>query len=138
LRNKDVGELFQDAQRLARRQPVAFVGAAFVLGLVGARFLKSSSRDERGDDGGDSRGEYAAAPSFNQSSATGGAVSTSPEPYPSQYTGGGAGDTAGTSTPTIGSIGHADPASSVRPSSGTAASSTSSGRGRKATESERS
>jgi len=42
LRKKDVGELFRDAQNLARRQPVMFVGSAFVLGLLGARFLKSS------------------------------------------------------------------------------------------------
>ncbi|HJR60568.1 MAG TPA: hypothetical protein VJ813_14250 [Vicinamibacterales bacterium] len=45
LREKDVGELMNDAQRLARRQPAMFVGGAFALGLVGARFLKSSSRD---------------------------------------------------------------------------------------------
>ena len=43
LRNKDVGELFEDAQRLARRNPSLFIGSAFVLGVVGARFLKSSA-----------------------------------------------------------------------------------------------
>ena len=43
LKNKDVGELMNDAQRLARRQPALFVGGAFALGLLGARFLKSSS-----------------------------------------------------------------------------------------------
>jgi hypothetical protein len=43
LKNKDVGNLFQDAQKLARRQPVVFVGAAFAIGLLGARFLKSSA-----------------------------------------------------------------------------------------------
>jgi hypothetical protein len=43
LKNKDVGELMNDAQRLARRQPALFVGGAFTLGLLGARFLKSSS-----------------------------------------------------------------------------------------------
>ncbi len=45
LKNKDVGELMNDAQRLARRQPALFVGGAFALGLLGARFLKSSSPD---------------------------------------------------------------------------------------------
>jgi hypothetical protein len=45
LKEKDVGELMNDAQQLARRQPAMFVGGAFALGLVGARFLKSSSRD---------------------------------------------------------------------------------------------
>jgi hypothetical protein len=43
LKNKDVGELMSDAQRLARRQPALFVGGAFAVGLLGARFLKSSA-----------------------------------------------------------------------------------------------
>ena len=43
LKNKDVTELFDDAQRLARQQPALFIGGAFALGLVGARFLKSSA-----------------------------------------------------------------------------------------------
>jgi hypothetical protein len=42
LQNKEVSELLRDAQNLARRQPVMFVGAAFALGLLGARFMKSS------------------------------------------------------------------------------------------------
>ena len=45
LKKKDVGELFRDAQSLARRQPAMFVGSAFAIGLLGARFLKSSSPD---------------------------------------------------------------------------------------------
>jgi hypothetical protein len=43
LKNKDIGEMFRDAQNLARRNPVAFVGSAFALGLLGARFFKSSA-----------------------------------------------------------------------------------------------
>jgi hypothetical protein len=46
LRDKDVGELMRDAQQFARRRPVVFVGSALALGLLGARFLKSS-RDRR-------------------------------------------------------------------------------------------
>jgi hypothetical protein len=42
LRGKDVGELIDDAEYYARREPALFVGGAFVLGLLGARFLKSS------------------------------------------------------------------------------------------------
>src|SRR6478672_9709062 len=34
LREKDVRELVNDAQRLARRQPAVFIGSAFALGLV--------------------------------------------------------------------------------------------------------
>ena len=51
LRNKDVGDLFNDAQRLARRQPALFIGSAFALGLIAARFLKSSSRRQDSDQG---------------------------------------------------------------------------------------
>jgi hypothetical protein len=46
LRDKDVTELLQDAQRLARRQPALFIGGSFAAGLLAARFLKSSRRDE--------------------------------------------------------------------------------------------
>jgi hypothetical protein len=44
LREKDISELLDDAQQLARKQPAFFIGGAFVLGLVGARFLKSSGQ----------------------------------------------------------------------------------------------
>jgi hypothetical protein len=50
LRDKDVGELMQDAQRFARRRPAVFIGSAFAIGLLGARFLKSSR--DRDDDHG--------------------------------------------------------------------------------------
>jgi hypothetical protein len=43
LREKNVSELVDDVQRFARRQPALFIGAAFAVGLLGARFLKSSS-----------------------------------------------------------------------------------------------
>ncbi len=43
LRNRDVGELVGEVQRYARRQPALFVGTAFAIGVIGARFLKSSS-----------------------------------------------------------------------------------------------
>jgi len=47
LRGKDLNELFDDAQRLARRQPAVFIGSVFALGLIGARFFKSSPRPGR-------------------------------------------------------------------------------------------
>ena len=47
LKEKDVGELIEDAQRMARRQPAMFVCGAFALGLIGARFLKSTPPDRR-------------------------------------------------------------------------------------------
>lgn len=58
LKNKDVTELLDDAQHLARRQPALFVGGAFALGLVGARFLKSSSKDDYDDRSGGRYGAY--------------------------------------------------------------------------------
>jgi hypothetical protein len=47
LRNRDMGDLMNDAQRFARRQPALFIAGAFAVGLVGARFLKSSSENQR-------------------------------------------------------------------------------------------
>lgn len=44
LENRDLGELVDQAERFARRNPAAFLGGAFALGLLGARFLKSSRR----------------------------------------------------------------------------------------------
>jgi HPt (histidine-containing phosphotransfer) domain-containing protein len=49
LRGKDVSELLQDAQRLARRQPALFIGGSFAIGLLAARFLKSSREAETRD-----------------------------------------------------------------------------------------
>ena len=45
LRDKDIGELVHDARDLARRQPAVFIGGSFALGLLAARFLKSSQQD---------------------------------------------------------------------------------------------
>jgi hypothetical protein len=42
LEQNDVGQLVDDVEQFARRQPALFLGGAFVLGLLGARFLKSS------------------------------------------------------------------------------------------------
>jgi hypothetical protein len=42
LRHNDLGGLIDDVEQFARRQPALFLGGTFVLGLLGARFLKSS------------------------------------------------------------------------------------------------
>jgi hypothetical protein len=44
LRNKDARAMRQDLEQLARRQPALMIGGALVLGLIGARFFKSSER----------------------------------------------------------------------------------------------
>jgi hypothetical protein len=48
LRTKDAQAMKQDLENLARRQPALMLGGALVLGLIGARFLKSSERSRQG------------------------------------------------------------------------------------------
>ena len=43
IRDKDPAEMMRDLEQFARRNPTAFVGGAFLLGLGLARFLKSSA-----------------------------------------------------------------------------------------------
>jgi hypothetical protein len=47
LRDKDAMAMRTDLENLARRQPALVLGGALILGLMGARFLKSSQRDRR-------------------------------------------------------------------------------------------
>jgi hypothetical protein len=44
LEGGDVRSMAAEVESFARRQPALFLGGAFTLGLVAARFLKSSSR----------------------------------------------------------------------------------------------
>jgi hypothetical protein len=43
LRESDLQDVLNQVEEIARRQPVLFIGGAFVLGLAAARFLKSSA-----------------------------------------------------------------------------------------------
>ncbi len=43
LRERNVDQLMGEAENLARKRPTLFLGGAFALGLLGTRFLKSSS-----------------------------------------------------------------------------------------------
>lgn len=71
LQHTEVDEMVERVESAARRQPALFLGGAFMLGLVGARFLKSSRRnqsqtaltryDERSAYGGAYRGAYGEA-----------------------------------------------------------------------------
>ena len=45
---KKLGDVVRDLERFARREPALFLGVTFALGLIGGRFLKSSS--QRGGD----------------------------------------------------------------------------------------
>ncbi len=52
LEKSDVKQLARDTESFARRQPAAFLGGAFVLGVVAARLFKSSQRaDGQSDEG---------------------------------------------------------------------------------------
>lgn len=62
VENRDFRELARDAEKFARKNPALFVGGAFTLGILAARFLKSSgsnqnSRNNRtlGSNGGSSK-----------------------------------------------------------------------------------
>jgi hypothetical protein len=48
LRSTNTREIVNGVEQFARQQPALFVGAAFMLGMLGARFLKSSSSGQRG------------------------------------------------------------------------------------------
>jgi hypothetical protein len=47
LRHKDIEDAARAVQQFARRQPALFLGAAFTAGMLAARFLKSTSSDQR-------------------------------------------------------------------------------------------
>lgn len=51
VRERDVDQLMGEVERTARRQPTLFLSSAFVLGLVAARFLKSSAPEMESDYG---------------------------------------------------------------------------------------
>lgn len=44
LQNADAGEVVSNIESFARRRPELFIGSAFAVGLIAARFLKSSGR----------------------------------------------------------------------------------------------
>lgn len=90
MRDKDPAEMMRDAERFARRNPAAFVGGAFVLGVALARFLKSSSdatNDSRsfmhrdsdfGDTGSTGYGGYGSYRSYGSDSRAGAGFTTDP------------------------------------------------------------
>ena len=43
LRDRDFNEVVRDAESYARREPLLFLGAAFALGFIAARFIKASA-----------------------------------------------------------------------------------------------
>jgi hypothetical protein len=58
LRDRDLRSIRDDLENLARRQPAIALGAALAVGLLGARFLKSSERSGGRDGGSRGTGGY--------------------------------------------------------------------------------
>jgi ElaB/YqjD/DUF883 family membrane-anchored ribosome-binding protein len=56
LRSRDLGGVREDLEDFARRQPAVAIGVALAMGVLGARFIKSSQRS-----GGSSRREFGGA-----------------------------------------------------------------------------
>jgi hypothetical protein len=54
LEQKDLDEVLHDVERFARRQPAIFIGAAFGVGVIAGRFLRSSSPSRAHGDSGTS------------------------------------------------------------------------------------
>ncbi len=66
LRDHEVGEIVDELEDFARSHPPVFVGGAFVIGLLGARFLKSSRRNlPRNDAQGASQRRLPSSPDAN-------------------------------------------------------------------------
>jgi ElaB/YqjD/DUF883 family membrane-anchored ribosome-binding protein len=57
LQNNEVGDIINGVERFARQQPALFVSGAFTLGLLAARFLKSSN-PQSGSYGYNQRDQY--------------------------------------------------------------------------------
>ncbi len=69
LRESNVNDIVADVEDFAHDQPVLFLSAAFALGLLAARFLKSSAsrvREDYGYDGGN--GDYGMQPGYPRQS----------------------------------------------------------------------
>jgi hypothetical protein len=49
IQERDVGQLVDDVEEIARRRPEVFFGGMFVAGLAMARFLKASKQRRQGD-----------------------------------------------------------------------------------------
>jgi len=80
LGQKDLGEIVDDVERFAHRQPAVFLGVSFGIGLLGARFLKSSRSTDRGT--GRANPEWRGSYPMASSAATGAAYSGNPNPTP--------------------------------------------------------
>jgi len=85
LKEKNIGDVLGDVGGFARREPAMFLGGAFVLGLLGGRFLKSSHLQPAPVNGGartsateSERGKQSSARTNAQPDSRGNAASRAP------------------------------------------------------------
>jgi hypothetical protein len=71
LRDKDINQLFYEAEDFARREPELFLGGAVLLGLVAARFFKASNRRSMRNSQDYGRNRYEYGDRFGRSYGTG-------------------------------------------------------------------
>ncbi len=106
LQTRTLGELVEDVEQFARREPALFLGGAFVAGLVGGRFLKSSAPQRKGrssaSDNGSLQastplrrpGDYGTTKSPTQGASVQSPAKPQPPPPPKPSQGGGQGHAA--------------------------------------------
>jgi len=98
VRQNDVDQLLHEVEGFARREPAIALGSAFAIGILAARFLKSSSQ-RRYNAGGqyDSAGNQYAS-SGNQYSSAGNQYASGNYPNSNRYSNGQMGSNTGTSS----------------------------------------
>jgi len=91
VRQNDVDQLLHEVESFARREPAIALGSAFAIGILAARFLKSSSQ-RRSNAGG----QYDSA--SNEYAGMGNQYAAGNYPNSSRYSNGDMGSNAGTSS----------------------------------------
>jgi uncharacterized protein YjbJ (UPF0337 family) len=110
FRERSVDQIAQDVEGFARRQAGLFLGAAFAVGFMLSRFMKSSSPN------GSVARPYGDVQAGGYGRATGSLVPAS-ESYGSEITSAGS-STYPSATPTVAPLGESSPAASAPPSGG--------------------
>jgi len=84
LRDKDMTGLLDEAQNLARKQPLLFMGAMFGIGVVGSRLLKGAPSESANDQGGQSESSAGESQRNSTTSFSPTGQSAQPSTSPSQ------------------------------------------------------
>jgi hypothetical protein len=85
LRDRDLSEFRHDVESFARRQPAVAVGVALALGMLGARFIKSSQR--QGGSSGRSDRDDGGGGTFDMGTGRSGSYGMSSQPAGGGYGG---------------------------------------------------